>query len=329
MTRKDDDAAQAVMAYFREKLYHAKNNRNVFQLWQNGVPAPPDTYFKYMTAPVAKVVIENMTLRWSSPILFNDPFDLKHYDPFDGHSKELLGMFATEVANMFSENRAPKYGRFVDLFQKMYPAFITNNLNRDHVFSYFFTEEIEQYIMDALKEEQTYWIDRTRSFRVLCLSAKSDNLLMWSHYADAHRGIALGIRRVKERFTDTAKPVEYKDARPVFLSAYDRVMRFTGQERPLPKTAVWELALTKSTCWEYEEEWRCLDDDENDYPLFTDNAIDGSDIESIIFGCQIDEEHKTSIIDLVGKTRVLDHVRLYQSRIDQRSYQLNFHEVIR
>src|SRR6266446_7525436 len=34
------------------------------------------SFFKYMPASTAKVVLENGTLRWSSPVLFNDPFDV-------------------------------------------------------------------------------------------------------------------------------------------------------------------------------------------------------------------------------------------------------------
>ncbi len=34
------------------------------------------SFFKYMSPGTAKTVLENSTLRWSSPILFNDPFDV-------------------------------------------------------------------------------------------------------------------------------------------------------------------------------------------------------------------------------------------------------------
>ena len=34
------------------------------------------SFFKYMPASTAKVVLDNSTLRWSSPSLFNDPFDV-------------------------------------------------------------------------------------------------------------------------------------------------------------------------------------------------------------------------------------------------------------
>lgn len=33
-------------------------------------------FYKYMSANTAKIVLENCSLRWSSPTIFNDPFDV-------------------------------------------------------------------------------------------------------------------------------------------------------------------------------------------------------------------------------------------------------------
>ena len=33
-------------------------------------------FFKYMTAPTAHIILDSGNQRWSSPVLFNDPFDV-------------------------------------------------------------------------------------------------------------------------------------------------------------------------------------------------------------------------------------------------------------
>ncbi len=33
-------------------------------------------FYKYVTAEVAKIILATRKLRWSSPLLFNDPFDV-------------------------------------------------------------------------------------------------------------------------------------------------------------------------------------------------------------------------------------------------------------
>ncbi|MBK6787723.1 MAG: DUF2971 domain-containing protein [Betaproteobacteria bacterium] len=54
-----------------------------------------------------------------------------------------------------------------------------------------------------------------RRYRMLCFSAHNDILLMWSHYADAHRGICL-IFDAKDPVIGMARKVNYPDAYPVF-----------------------------------------------------------------------------------------------------------------
>jgi hypothetical protein len=41
----------------------------------------PERFFKYMSRQTAKIVLANRTLRWSTPALLNDPFDVQ----FDLH----------------------------------------------------------------------------------------------------------------------------------------------------------------------------------------------------------------------------------------------------
>jgi hypothetical protein len=40
---------------------------------------PPEHLFKYTTADAATAILDKQSLRWSSPLSFNDPFGLKNY----------------------------------------------------------------------------------------------------------------------------------------------------------------------------------------------------------------------------------------------------------
>jgi hypothetical protein len=44
---------------------------------QSVAAARERSFFKYVSRETAKAVLSNNTLRWSSPILFNDPFDIQ------------------------------------------------------------------------------------------------------------------------------------------------------------------------------------------------------------------------------------------------------------
>lgn len=73
---------------------------------------------------------------------------------------------------------------------------------------------------------------------VLCFSLDWHNPLLWSHYADRHRGLALGFDVSEE----ILKPVSYVNARPLLTELNLQV-------------ANW-LLFTKYKDWRYEKEAR-------------------------------------------------------------------------
>lgn len=85
---------------------------------------------------------------------------------------------------------------------------------------------------------------------VCCFSEVCDNLLMWGHYANGHRGFCLEF--------DTSYPLFYR-VHPVTYSANlplvsVRESIYDDGLEPMFRAAV----LTKSVDWSYEKEWRVL-----------------------------------------------------------------------
>jgi|SRR6267143_3161473 len=76
-------------------------------------------------------------------------------------------------------------------------------------------------------------------FGVICFCKQWHNPLLWSHYADKHRGICLGFE-IDER---GLKAVSYVTERP-------------NLQIPPTKESMDELLFTKYRDWQYEEEWR-------------------------------------------------------------------------
>jgi hypothetical protein len=80
--------------------------------------------------------------------------------------------------------------------------------------------------------------------RILSFAESPKHPLMWSHYADAHRGICIGFLRRKFRGVE---PVRYP-------------LRVPRVDPKRPQDKKWRTAfLTKRAAWNYEKEWRLLD----------------------------------------------------------------------
>jgi hypothetical protein len=114
--------------------------------------------------------------------------------------------------------------------------------------------------------------------RIYCLTPHPDNILMWSHYAEDHKGICLQFDTNVQLF-GTAWAVKYLEDYPS-LTAH--VMTFDG---------VLPTILTKSDVWEYEHEFRILGTpQQTGLPIQLDgNYLPiGNALSGIILGCEAD-----------------------------------------
>lgn len=94
-----------------------------------------------------------------------------------------------------------------------------------------------QEIIDKIK-------GRKKNIRIVSLSRSFNNFLMWSHYADGHRGIAIGIDINREVYK--VRPVNYID-RLTSLKDISSVSIDKFSEKVLSQ---------KLSLWSYEEEER-------------------------------------------------------------------------
>jgi Protein of unknown function (DUF2971) len=132
----------------------------------------------------------------------------------------------------------------------------------------------------------------TRS-RVLCLTERGDNLVMWSHYANSHRGVAFKFRRlehVDHRFL-VAQPVRYSHEPVSFLGLQDYIDTLFGMAEHDVLPRIWDMAFRKHADWGYEQEWRvhvALRAGEDPGPGYSDDEEPPELFEAIYLGCRMD-----------------------------------------
>lgn len=124
---------------------------------------------------------------------------------------------------------------------------------------------------------------------IFCLTETNDNILMWSHYADGHRGFCIEFERSETNELGGATCV------PVIYPEDNTVPKFKLKELTERK-AFSRLATTKAKLWVYEREWRMISRDPGGglYPI-------PGRISSIIFGFRMTPQSKTTIRNILGK----------------------------
>lgn len=123
--------------------------------------------------------------------------------------------------------------------------------------------------------------------RVLCLTSKFDNEVMWGTYADSHCGHVLGFTHIPDLSTTLteARQVAYSDKPVVVGSGLDFLLY--GDTPELRSKTMDAVCFSKKSSWSYEQEWRVLTwrPEEAD-STFGDYKFYPKELESVTFGAR-------------------------------------------
>ena len=165
--------------------------------------------------------------------------------------------------------------------------------------------------------------------RIFCVSENHDNVVMWSHYTDEHRGVVFKLACIDEidNLLLAAKKVTYTDSFLKFPSAKDYVNHLTG-EKPLNLVELcWKLAFTKHKDWAYENEWRVhmpllTEPPGNGYSIFTENP---KVFDSIYLGCRMSDDAATQLINTAKQH--LPNTKIFHGSKSTKAFTHTFTEI--
>jgi hypothetical protein len=326
--------------------------------------------YKYLTAERVDVLRGGM-IRFTPAVALNDPFEcrvpferlVKDGEGFAGEMNSLVARVLSldadsltracrETLNLLLDERA--LTEAVDLLDAEQRAVLRDAEQQAKVIARLRKEAAEfrpnefasQFnravadVVDICRElgaqspallAQLASLERTH-FGVLCLSESRESETMWSHYADSHRGFAIGFSECHPWFDRRKSPGELiHQLRPVRYVAH----------RPAFET--WEEAMehvfwTKGDQWAYERERRMIaplvgEDgepaadrvigvDETAVHLF---RFPASAVGEVVRGCRMPDEQWREIETLVACDPRYAHVGLIETVLDEQRGVLTFH----
>lgn len=277
-----------------EELNKINKLREEHQIFmdEHGYPIE-DMIYKYSPWAKSEYInknIKNSKLYFNCPNDFNDPFDT--YPIIDMESVREQG--EEFIPNLFK--------------------YICPNIGEDLV---------DNIRKSKIKLDDEFWdkymFKRHTSDGVCCFTAKKDNLLMWAHYADYHKGICLGFEKnIKFKVKNNGvismpKKVTYSEKRPkVDFLNFNKI----NEINPFTSTL-----YTKSEEWRYEEEYRCVS-----LRYIGEVSYAPSNLKQIILGAKMPEKEKDEVRQLV---KILEYPpKLYVAKLKNNQYGLDILEDI-
>lgn len=273
--------------------------------------------FKYVTPNTGRKIIENGTLRWSTPPTLNDPFDMqfafqlridrravramaldKMWQHFFG---ELLDQPLTEGGRIIRQRR----GEFTRPMS-------CEEFNRDREFADAVDETIDTTEKNMAQMSATI-LSMFENDKILCLSDIPDSILMWSYYAQNHAGMVL-------RFTDAtpnnpltrAQRVIYVEQMPSLFDDEMLSNMLAGYKGLDERQIMDVVTYTKSSHWSHEREWRVSANRGRSDGPYEDVPFNAKELDGVIFGVRTAEPERRALAALL-KARY-PHVELLQAK---------------
>lgn len=241
--------------------------------------------YKYTSLKNAVNILDNNAIKCDFSSNYNDPFDsvidIRQKDV--DKSLEIITEYyvAQEFLKLFS-NKEIKVKNYVRILMN-FDRFVMNlYLNANKRNKYYDSIPVVRWVAKLMirigkeKNEQNFkkiYEEQANSlFEIIiklrdealicCFSKRSDSILMWSHYADDHKGVCIEFERPKKDFID----VRYSKKRNLFDLEYI-TRKYLGhllsnemidkENKNLIKSMI-KPFMTKSKDWAYEKEVRSI-----------------------------------------------------------------------
>ncbi len=226
-----------------------------------------------------KILTEN-EVYLSSANQFNDPFDAAI--PFRFKPEQMTPVNIFSKLHQIGRSLEPKISE-EELLQKCYNQQYSGHFENGSYWRASYEEDIKAY----------------NTFGILSLTSKMNNLLMWSHYANSHRGFCVGLDKYKlrEALEGTLEPINYSEEVP-----YIDLFKNDQEDRT-------NLLLTKSSEWKYEDEYRLI----KSFSSRTAYKLPNDAILEIYLGLKMPEVEREEIVKL-AKVK-FPKAKLFQSTV--------------
>jgi hypothetical protein len=197
----------------------------------------------------------NNQLWLSAPSDFNDPFDCSHPINKEMSSQERVDLTSFLCGIDTSELSACPNGQ-------------------------------ETLVNEGIKQMS----DKFSKTGICCFSERWNSILMWSHYADKHRGICLGFntKDLVGRADCLFEKIRRKKSSPSF--DFKKMGHEAGQDEFISN-----YIFTKASDWAYEKEWRLVIFDKGRQMIESPMRL-----QAVIFGLRTspdDEQHIKKLLN--------------------------------
>lgn len=287
----------------------------------------PDAIFKYV-GPERIDIIKNFKIRFTQPSCCNDPFEAQLcIDPLEDEAvikKHVAKLILVDYRQyVLHESTLGKQPASLEKFRQRIEIHYESRMRHLRVNRRLARER-------AAERVRKFWDD----LGLLSLTATENNLLMWAHYTDGHKGMVIEFdaKHPFLKLTDSSHPNPSERERDIQFGALTPVVYSSDRPRhhlgEIPQPVDF---FTKSPEWSYEREWRVVrllaeSDSQKPTPQGTVHlfAVPPECIKRVVMGCCMEQKTRTELLNAFAVNPTLRHVQIEEAKLDLDTFRLNY-----
>ncbi len=279
---------------------------------------PPPIVYKYLSLDGVLPALRKFSVKYTPIEEFNDPFEgmLRNFSQREFEELVCRAREAVQTEQTWRKfcDRAPV--RDPEELYRYRRDVLAGRLDLDFCLKAgldIMTKGMMERFPQAISEH----------YCMVCFSARVDSILMWSHYAENHKGVVIGYH---SRFLEPLYQVQYRKERvPLPVGQYTK-------RKGDPPLAMWHVKAltTKFDDWEYEREWRGIERRKKLLKAKRNDSVvlyvkvPPQAVASIYIGTRTDEVLRSECLAFAKQHPTC---RLYQARYHDRDFALVFDPV--
>lgn len=289
-------------------------------------------FYKYTSPDAALAILRSKNVRYSSPLSFNDPFDIQSGLHFDFDLSTLHGKVLDRLHELAVAPNAPPvdqedaWGKVVLLVREHYANYGFPRERWEQLTRPLFNH-LAEIIEDTQRKYQEHWRNvLLPGIRVFCVSEDKENLLMWAHYARDHTGCVFEFWSLpdEDNLLSIAQPVKYTSTPPTFFTEKEWIADLVSIKKLDTAALYRQYAYAKSSHWAYEREWRVWYPFSKSTAPHDDIPIPASELRALYIGCKASAKFSEDVITLIGQSYPM--ARIYRATKREDMYALQFVE---
>jgi hypothetical protein len=295
----------------------------------------PDFLYKYTSCSTAKIILRNKTIRWNSPLNFNDTFELNYSMGMDFDESKAVNIIAQKLAMVIYDEKIKLYDNG---FRNPKLDYMRKHLRKDSYPMEHFVETIKSVakeliptVKNIIEKEKERWKKDIKTYRILCFTEFNDSISMWERYAEKHSGVVIKWKPIAEIDSPlyAAYPVIYSDDIPKIATFEYLTDIYIGLKPTKPIIdELLTLVTTKTTSWSDENEWRIVSTKRIfDSGTYEDVPFSPQEIDTVYLGCKISDRDKEDILVFIKEG--FSHVSVYQAYMDKDNGVIKFKTIYR